>query len=57
MPVYLTPPSNGGVFWQASGPEKGHYYYLVEFPGVKQSDNVLQNSEKVTEPSEDSAIQ
>ncbi len=32
MPVYLLRSSKTRVNWQASGPKKGFYFYLVEYP-------------------------
>jgi hypothetical protein len=44
MPIYLTAPGNGGVFWQASGPNMAHNFYLVEYPALKNSEDVSQSS-------------
>ena len=46
MPIYLTSPDRGGVFWQASGPKKAFYYYLVEYPTPKKSQDVSQSSKE-----------
>ena len=57
MPIYLTSPRAGGVFWQASGPAKQFYYYLVEFPAPKKSKDISQNSKETTEPAEANTTQ
>jgi hypothetical protein len=49
MPIYLTPPTAGGVFWQASGPTKAHSNYLVEFPAAEKLDEVPQVAAEPTD--------
>jgi hypothetical protein len=48
MPVYLTGVERGGTFWQASGPAKAFYDYLVEFPAAKKPEGVSQNTKEMT---------
>ena len=57
MPIYLTTPAEGGVYWQASGPMKGLNYYLVEYPGPKKPEDVSQNMKGSTKPGAASTTQ
>ena len=52
MPIYLTPPTYGGVFWQASGPKKVFSHFLVEYPAPEKSKNISQNLKETTVPVE-----
>jgi hypothetical protein len=57
MPLYLTGSGEGGVYWQASGPGKAHYFYLVEFQVPNKSEDVSQNLQEMTVPAEASTTQ
>jgi hypothetical protein len=50
MPLYLTPPERGGIYWQASGPQKWFNYYLVEYPAPKKQKDASQKSDETTTP-------
>lgn len=45
MPIYLTPPGYGGIFWQASGPTKVFAHYLVEYPAPKHAEDNAEAAE------------
>lgn len=48
MPVYLSGRDPSGVFWQASGPNKGFQMYLVEYPAPKKSKSASRKSGDTT---------